>query len=371
MKQKYYLTPFIVAILTLILFAGCTQKQSNNGIFGIAQDIFVCPLGTKMDKTDSKPQCIALEGEELEQYCKNYSSHIPVFLFCQKESDLKKVYLNNEFQIKIYETVFLESKNEKIRLSNIFNSTKVKIESLDDDRRFFIVNLTLNEREYMSSYYMTLLRVDISEQIATFYLEEISKNPNVTEEAVPIEKDFVSPNFIPQEDWAIKYVELFKQAIKEKYNIGEGTLDKSLMIVSVKKGTKSNAIIHYIYRINWGLFNGYGDNNGISFIVQDNSGNELTDQQILENIKQSLIPIFTIKNIISKEQAIDSCNQPVFPNLRQPFYTKNNNIIYDKSRNDLIYFCNKMSEEKGNKCSRDIISLTSGKILLSQEFDCQ
>ena len=266
MKKNHQIL-FTVLIVMLILFTGCTQKQSNDDISGITQDIFVCSLGTKMVKTDSNPRCIELEGEELEQYCKNYSSHMPIFLFCQKESDLKKVYLNSEFQIKIYETVFLESKNEKIRLSNIFNSTKVKIESLDDDGRFFIVNQTLNERAYMGSYYMTLLRVDISEQIATFYLEEIPKNPNVTEEAVPIEKNFVPPNFVPQEDWAIKYVELFKQAIKEKYNIDDETLDKNLMIVSVKKGTKSNAIIHYIYKINWALFNGYGDNNGISFIV--------------------------------------------------------------------------------------------------------
>lgn len=370
MKQKYYFVLSVTLMFVLILLAACAQKPFKEEIFDKAQNIFVCPLGTKTVKTDSEPQCISLEGTELEQHCDEHSTHAPTFLFCQEESALEKIYLNEEFQIKVNQTVFLESQNNKIRLLKIINQTTVEVDTLDNENRYFRYEFKQNERIYWTSYYMTLLNVISSDQIAVFYLEEIPQNLNVTEEAASIEKYFVPPNFVPQEDWAIKYVKLFKQAIKEKYNIDDETLDKNLMIVSVEKGTKSNAVIHYIYKIDWALFNGYGDNNGLSFIVQDNLGNELTNQQILENIKKSLIPIFTIKNIISNEQAINSCNQPVFPNLRQPFYTQDNNIIYDKSRNDLIYFCYKISKEKGNKCSRDIMSLTSGNTLLSQEFDC-
>src|SRR3989338_6506301 len=151
------------------------------------------------------------------------------------------------------------------------------------------------------------------------------------------------PNFVPKEEWSIKYIQLFKQAIEEKYNIDDETLNNNLIIISVTKGTKSDGFaipftieklgkIHYIYKIDWALYNGLG----IKFDIQDDSGNDLIDQQILDNMKSNLFPIFTITNIISKEQAVNSCSPSAeFPSIEFPWYSNDNNIRFDEHRNKL------------------------------------
>ena len=206
----------------------------------------------------------------------------------------------------------------------------------------------------------------------------------VSEEAVPLATSFESPNFSPSKDWSIKYIELFKQAIKEKYGIDDKTLNENLVIQSVVKGTQVDGAaspsprdeigrIHYIYQIQWAYFNGYGPNNSLSFIVKDGSGVDFTDEQILENIKKNLIPVFTIKSIISEKEAINKCSSKsgqLFPLLRAPFYAADNNILFDSSRNDLIFFCNKVVNASENKCLREVISLQTGEKFLSQEIAC-
>lgn len=205
-----------------------------------------------------------------------------------------------------------------------------------------------------------------------------------SEEAVPLATSFEAPSFSPTKDWSIKYVNLFKQAIKEKYGIDDKTLSENLIIQSVVKGTQVDGVasassredigsIHYIYKIQWTYFNGYGPQNSLSFVIKDNSGNDLTDEQILENIKKNLIPVFTIKSIISEKDAINKCGGQLgqlFPPLRAPFYASDNNILFDASRKDLIFFCNQVINAEENKCLREAFSLQTGEKFLSQEIAC-
>lgn len=206
----------------------------------------------------------------------------------------------------------------------------------------------------------------------------------VSEEAVPLATSFESPNFSPTKDWSIKYVNLFKQAIKRKYGIDDKTLNGNLIIQSVVKGTQVDGTasassredigsIHYIYKIQWAYFNGYGPHNGLSFIVRDSSGNDLSDKQILENIKKNLIPVFVIESIIPEKDAINKCggqSGQLFPPLRAPFYASDNNILFDASRNDLIFFCSRVINAEENKCLREAFSLQTGGKFLSQEIAC-
>lgn len=206
----------------------------------------------------------------------------------------------------------------------------------------------------------------------------------VHEEAVPLAISFERPNFSPTKDWSLKYVNLFKQAIKEKYSIDDKTLNENFIIQSVVKGTQVDGVasassredignIHYIYKIQWAYFNGYGPQNGLSFVIKDSSGNDLTDEQILENIKKNLIPVFTIKSIISEKDAINKCggqSGQLFPPLRAPFYASDNNILFDASRKDLIFFCSRVINAEENKCLREAFSLQTGEKFLSQEIAC-
>jgi len=206
----------------------------------------------------------------------------------------------------------------------------------------------------------------------------------MSEEAVPLAMSFESPNFSPSKDWSIKYIDLFKRAIKEKYGIDDKTLNENLIIQSVVRGSQVDGVtfasprenigsIHYIYRIQWAYFNGHGPHNGLSFIVKDSAGNNLTDEQILENIKKNLIPVFTIKSIISEKDAITKCSgqsSQSFPPLLAPFYTGDNNITFDPSRGDLIFFCSRVINAAENQCLREVFSLQTGGKLLSQETAC-
>ncbi|MBS3056714.1 MAG: hypothetical protein J4473_04740 [Candidatus Aenigmarchaeota archaeon] len=186
------------------------------------------------------------------------------------------------------------------------------------------------------------------------------------------------PNFVPKEEWSIKYIQLFKQAIEEKYNIDDETLNNNLIIISVTKGTKSDGFaipftieklgkIHYIYKIDWALYNGLG----IKFDIQDDSGNDLIDQQILDNMKSNLFPIFTITNIISKEQAVNSCSPSAeFPSIEFPWYSNDNNIRFDEHRNELVFYCYKTISTEENKCLTETFSLETGEKLDSSEGAC-
>lgn len=205
-----------------------------------------------------------------------------------------------------------------------------------------------------------------------------------SEEAVPFATSFEAPNFSPTKDWSIKYVNLFKQTIKEKNGIDDKTLNENLIIQSVVKGTQVDGVasassredigsIHYIYKIQWAYFNGYGPQNGLSFVVKDSSGNDLTDEQILGNIKKNLIPVSAIKSIISEKDAINKCggqSGQLFPPLRAPFYASDNNILFDASRKDLIFFCSRVINAEENKCLREAFSLQTGEKFLSQETAC-
>ncbi len=194
---------------------------------------------------------------------------------------------------------------------------------------------------------------------------------------------FQPPNFIPSKDWSIKYVALLKQAIKEKYGVDDNTLNENLYTVSVVKGTEADgsAIPHlrednpivrirFIYKIDWVYFNRSG---GGSFSIKDSSGNDLSDQQLLENIKSGLEPIFTIKNIISEKEATAKCpdsRNPLFPRPTGPWYNDNTNVMFNPQTSDLIFECNKEISVKENKCLFQSFSLITGAKLSSSEGAC-
>jgi len=194
------------------------------------------------------------------------------------------------------------------------------------------------------------------------------------------ESVFKSPNFSPTKDWSIKYVALLKQAIKEKYGIDDKTISENLSIVSVRKGSQIDGWgtpysredignFHFIYKIGWAYYNSRGE----SISIKDSSGNDLTDQQFLENIKAKLEPIFTIKSIISEKEAITKCGKtsnPLFPPIEAPWYNNDNNISFYPPSNDLIFSCNKTINMKENKCLFEKFSLLTGSKLSSQEGAC-
>jgi len=191
---------------------------------------------------------------------------------------------------------------------------------------------------------------------------------------------FKSPNFSPTKDWSIKYVGLLKQAIKEKYEIDDKTIGENLSIVSVRNGSQIDGwgipysredvgSFHFIYKIEWAYYNSLGE-----FIsIKDGSGNDLTDQQFLENIKAKLEPVFTIKNIITEKEAITKCGEtssPLFPPIKEPWYNNDNNISFYPPSNDLIFSCNKIINMRENRCLFEKFSLLTGSKLSSQEGTC-
>lgn len=192
-----------------------------------------------------------------------------------------------------------------------------------------------------------------------------------------------SPNFSPTKDWSIKYVSLLKQAIKEKYGIDDKTISENLSIVSVRKGSQIDEIdgwgipysregvasFHFIYKIGWAYYNSREG----QISIKNSSGNDLTDQQFLENIKAKLDPIFTIKNIISEKEAVAKCGEtskPLFPQIEAPWYNNDNNISFYPPSNDLIFSCNKTISMKENRCLYEKFSLLTGSKLSSQEGAC-
>lgn len=205
--------------------------------------------------------------------------------------------------------------------------------------------------------------------------------PVVAKEKTPNDGSVLkSPNFSPTKDWSIKYVSLLKQAIKEKYGIDDKIIGENLSIVSVRKGSQIDgwgipysredvASFHFIYKIGWAYYN----NRGEQISIKDSSGNDLTDQQFLENIKAKLDPIFTIKNIISEKEAIAKCGEtskPLFPPIEAPWYNNDNNISFYPPSNDLIFSCNKTISMKENRCLYEKFSLLTGAKLSSQEGAC-
>ena len=210
---------------------------------------------------------------------------------------------------------------------------------------------------------------------------EVKTSPVVVKEnSSNSESVFKSPNFSPTKDWSIKYVALLKQAIKERYGIDDKTLNENLSIVSVRKGSQIDGWgipysredvgnFHFIYKIEWAYYNSRGE----SISIKDSSGNDLTDQQFLENIKAKLESIFTIKNIISEKEAITKCGEtsnPLFPPIEAPWYNNDNNISFYPPSNDLIFSCNKTINMKENKCLYEKFSLLTGSKLSSQEGAC-
>lgn len=190
---------------------------------------------------------------------------------------------------------------------------------------------------------------------------------------------FEEPNFMPKEEWGRRYADLFKQAIKSKYGVDDKTLDR-ILIVGVVRGTKSDGFItpfiktpegekrgrvSYLYKAGWAYYRG-----DTVFDVEDKLGNELSDQEILRNISNKLIPIFTISDIISKEKAINSCDPPAeFPPLEGPWYSGDNRILFDE-RNELVFTCHKAVSQEENRCLTETFSLETGERLDSRESAC-
>ena len=186
------------------------------------------------------------------------------------------------------------------------------------------------------------------------------------------------PTFVAKDVWSIKYIQMFKQAIKEKYDLSDETLNGNLIVISVVKGTESDGFaipfatekygrIHYVYKVGWALYNDLG----IRFDVQDDSGAELSDQQILDNMKTSLTPVFAINSIVSKDQARNSCNpQAEFPDLESPWYSNDNNIRFYGAGTGLVFECHKTVNTEENKCITEVFSLETGEKLNRSEGAC-
>lgn len=203
---------------------------------------------------------------------------------------------------------------------------------------------------------------------------------------VVTEDVFKAPSFSPSKEWSNEYVALFRQAIKEKYGVEEEVLSNNLFIIGVANGQdtdgaiisppqKGGAVISYIYRIQWAYFSGSESRAAVRFLVEDTAGAPLNNKEIIENIKQNLSPIFSIKNIISEKEAEKKCGtlnaQKLSTLLKPPFYNNGeNNINFDSSRNDLFFECRETVNYRENQCSQTIFSLATGSELFSRETAC-
>ena len=231
---------FKIAMALIILFMISSPAHSTTPT--------ACPIGTKMVEEGGKYGCKKLESDKLVEYCAIYSSNIEVLFYCQNKENLEKIDLNSHFKIKINQTVYIESKNNMLRLMNI-NNTGVTIYVLDHLKRPVRGEFNIGERENMGDFYLTLREVGVEKEClncdricpgvcvklwelrkkdkfserecvlnecgsgcgpdgvssfnseeecrssllgqnskakaATFYIEEIKKNPNVSEESIP------------------------------------------------------------------------------------------------------------------------------------------------------------------------------------------
>ncbi len=209
---------------------------------------------------------------------------------------------------------------------------------------------------------------------------EVFDSSNSPRGSAPTTSDYSAvPNLEPLYDWSKSYVSLFKQAIKEKYNVSDETMDEKLRVISVVSGeevdgpdipfTSENlGKIHYLYQIDWAVYNGH-----LKFKIKDSTSNELNDQQILEDMKSDIPQIFIIEKIISKEKATDLGG--VFPNLEWPFYSNDNNIeiesSYNKpSYNKLVFNIYKTLSSSENRCLKEVFSLETGERFYSEERAC-
>ncbi len=195
-----------------------------------------------------------------------------------------------------------------------------------------------------------------------------------------VDKD---PDYAFREDWSPKYIDLFKQAINQKYGIDNTLLENNLIVTGVTKGSKLDGFlipqlnesiggISFIYIIEWLPYHGV-----VEFDVADESGNDLTDQQILDSMKEVITPVFKSK-IIPKQQATGSCSPAVeFPLLQSPGYSNDNNARFVKTVvnetitvEDLLFNCYKTVNEQENRCSTEVFSLSTGDKLTSFEGAC-
>lgn len=181
------------------------------------------------------------------------------------------------------------------------------------------------------------------------------------------------PEFQPSQDWSEHYVNLFKQAIKEKYSISEEILNQNLRIISVSAGKLTDGPsyelrtglgnIHYLYQIDWAIYNGE-----LGFDILD-----FSDEQILVQMKSRLFPVFAINSIISKDKA--SNLGLVHQDLRFPWYNDNNWIYVEGSQNvpsygKLVFDVVKTVSSNDNKCLKETYNLENGEKLHSEEQAC-
>src|SRR3989344_8785505 len=78
-----------------------------------------------------------------------------------------------------------------------------------------------------------------------------------------VDKD---PDFTPSYDWSKHYIELFRQAVKEKYEINDSVLYDRLRTISISVGNMTDGPgyeikiglgqIHYLYQVDWAVYNG-------------------------------------------------------------------------------------------------------------------
>src|SRR3989344_243596 len=181
------------------------------------------------------------------------------------------------------------------------------------------------------------------------------------------------PDFAPSYDWSIHYVNLFKQAIKEKYDVSDDALNDRLKIIAVVDGKMVDgfaidrreglAKIHYLYQIDWAVYNGH-----LSFDTL-----EANDEQILQMMKDRIWPIFDIESVITKEKAENL--GLAYQELTSPWYNDNTWIYVEGSQNKpsyakLVFDVPKTISEKDNKCLIETYSLETGEKLLSEELAC-
>jgi hypothetical protein len=114
----------------------------------------------------------------------------------------------------------------------------------------------------------------------------------------------------------------------------------------------------------------------VEFFVKDENGELLSDEKIKENIKSNLEKIFRIRNVISKNRAINSCSPPAeFHDLEYPWYVNFNNIRLDISTTErggkLFFECWRTVNDQQNECYIESFDLETGEKMVSMETPCR
>ncbi len=142
-------------------------------------------IPTNYKCNDENRKCMSYKEEEARSlgiYCSSIPKNEEIPIYCLNESKLKKIYLNYFFEINLGQTVFLESKNQKIQLTKIISPDEVETRLVDEEGLLYRGNHTLNIKEkIVGGYFITLKNVNTLENSVSFYIEDIPPDLNVIE----------------------------------------------------------------------------------------------------------------------------------------------------------------------------------------------